>query len=93
MTSDAAWLDDIAPNLDKHARKSILGELAYWQQVANARAQYIEGAAASHAKMEAELAEARRDAEQFSCLLYRAVDVLHESRLRDEIFAALEGKP
>jgi hypothetical protein len=39
------------------------------------------------------LAEARRDAEQFSYLLHRAVDMLHECGLRDEIWVALEGKP
>lgn len=50
-------------------------------------------AAAGVEKLEAELAEARRDAEQFSYLLYRAVDMLHECGLRDEIWVALEGKP
>jgi hypothetical protein len=42
--------------------------------------------------LRAELAEARRDAEQFSYLLYRAVDMLHECGLRDEIWAALAEK-
>jgi hypothetical protein len=44
-------------------------------------------------KAEAELTEVRRDAEQFSYLLSRAVDMLHECGLRDEIWGALEDKP
>jgi len=41
---------------------------------------------------EAELAEARRDAGQFSYLLHRVAHMLHECGLRDEIWAALEGE-
>jgi hypothetical protein len=44
-------------------------------------------------RLRAELDAARRDAEQFSYLLHRAVDMLHECGLRDEIWVALEGEP
>jgi hypothetical protein len=44
-------------------------------------------------ELEAELSEIKKDAKQFSYLLSRAVDMLHECGLRDEIWTALEGKP
>jgi hypothetical protein len=64
-----------------------------WHKVALADAlALIQGDSDELERLRGELAEVRRDAEQFSYLLSRAVDMLHECGLRDEIWAALEGK-
>ncbi len=59
MINDAQWLDDIAPDLDKRVRQSILDELALWQQLADDRRRDLDNAAIAYD------AAARRDAEHW----------------------------